>query len=150
AEMTDAGFSIGQHQSWWYHPLLHVSRNARKFEGECALSWIGCVAVLLMAQLALVARAGQPPERGGAAGSAKAPSRVVVVDDPLATEAFKPDADRVRQMTQRAITKLTGLAKPGAAWASLVSPKDVVGIKVYSSPGPDSGTRPAVVAAIVE
>ncbi|HXJ60618.1 MAG TPA: DUF362 domain-containing protein [Verrucomicrobiae bacterium] len=127
-----------------------MSRNARKFEGECALSWIGCVGVLLMMQVALEARAGQAPERSGAAGSAKAPSRVVVVQDPLATDAFKPDADRVRQMTQRAIMTLTGRATPRAAWASLVSPKDVVGIKVYSAPGPDSGTRPAVVAAIVE
>jgi hypothetical protein len=53
-------------------------------------------------------------------------------------------------MVQRGITTLTG--KPGVveAWRSLVSTQDVVGIKIYSVPGPNSGTRPAVVAAVVE
>src|SRR5262245_52003807 len=118
--MTGAGFPIGQNRTGGYHCLLHVSKNERNFEADVALSWIGCVSVLLLTQLALEARAGQPPERGGAAGSAKAPSRVVVVHDPLATDAFKPDTDRVRQMTQRAIMTLTGRSKPGEAWASLV------------------------------
>ena len=35
------------------------------------------------------------------------------------------------------------------AWRSLVATNDIVGIKVFSQPGPLSGTRPAVVAAIV-
>jgi hypothetical protein len=74
----------------------------------------------------------------------------VVVHDPQATDAFKPNPERVRDMTRRAITNLTGRATPAAAWASLVNPKDVVGIKVFSTPGPDSGTRPAVVASIIE
>jgi hypothetical protein len=74
----------------------------------------------------------------------------VVVYDPQATDAFKPDPERVRHMTRRAITNLTGRPTPAAAWASLVNPKDVVGIKVFSTPGPDSGTRPAVVASIIE
>jgi hypothetical protein len=103
----------------------------------------------ILTQLGLLSIAAQSSERAPA-GAAKSPARVVVVHDPLATEAFKPDADRIRQMTQRAITNLTGRTKPGEAWATLVRPKDVVGIKVYSAPGPDSGTRPAVVAAIVE
>lgn len=74
----------------------------------------------------------------------------MVVHDPQATDAFKPDPERVRHMTRRAITNLTGRPTPAAAWASLVNPKDVVGIKVFSMPGPDSGTRPAVVASIIE
>lgn len=53
-------------------------------------------------------------------------------------------------MVKRGMTNLTGKATPSAAWLSLVSKKDVVGIKVYSSPGSRSGTRPAVVAAVVE
>ena len=36
------------------------------------------------------------------------------------------------------------------AWSSLVTLQDIVGIKVFSTPGPTSGTRPAVVAAIVK
>src|SRR5204862_7129742 len=37
-----------------------------------------------------------------------------------------------------------------SAWLSLVSRNDTVGIKVFSAPGPNSGTRPAVVSAIIE
>src|SRR5262249_47685335 len=82
--------------------------------------------------------------------NAAARARVIIVHDPQATEAFKPDPEHVRRMVEIGITNLTHQASLAAAWQSLCQPKDVVGIKVYSAPGPDSGTRPAVVAAIVE
>jgi hypothetical protein len=53
-------------------------------------------------------------------------------------------------MVDRGITKLTGKTTVPEAWRSLVTTQDVVGIKVYSTPGPNSGTRPAVVAAVVD
>src|SRR5260370_17767461 len=53
-------------------------------------------------------------------------------------------------MVNRAITNLTGRATVAEAWRSLLSTQEVVGIKVFSAPGPNSGTRPAVVAAVVE
>lgn len=53
-------------------------------------------------------------------------------------------------MVDRGITKLTGKTTVPEAWRSLVTTQDVVGIKVFSVPGPNSGTRPAVVAAVVE
>ncbi len=53
-------------------------------------------------------------------------------------------------MVRRGITNVTGKATTTAAWQSLVSTQDFVGIKVYAAPGPNSGTRPAVVAAIVQ
>jgi hypothetical protein len=53
-------------------------------------------------------------------------------------------------MVDRAITSLTRKATVPEAWLSLVTTQDVVGIKVYSLPGPNSGTRPAVIAAVVE
>jgi hypothetical protein len=53
-------------------------------------------------------------------------------------------------MVERGLTNLTTKPTLRAAWRSLVSTQDVVGIKIYSSPGPNSGTRPAVVAAVVE
>lgn len=77
-------------------------------------------------------------------------ARIVVVRDAQATEAYRPKADRVLAMVQRGLTNLTGQPTVAAAWRSLVSTQDIVGIKVYSAPGPDSGTRPAVVAALVE
>ncbi len=77
-------------------------------------------------------------------------ARVVVAEDPEATEAFRPNPERIAAMVRRAITNLTEKANVRAAWRSLVSTQDVVGIKVFSTPGPKSGTRPAVVAAVVE
>jgi hypothetical protein len=81
----------------------------------------------------------------------KEPSaRVFVVQDPEATDAFRPRLDHIRAMVARGITNVTGKTTVPAAWRSLVSTQDVVGIKVFSPPGPNSGTRPAVVAATVE
>jgi hypothetical protein len=75
---------------------------------------------------------------------------VVTVQDPEATQAFEPRPARIQVMVERAITNLTGKATVPEAWRSLVRTHDVVGIKVYSLPGPHSGTRPAVAAAVVE
>jgi hypothetical protein len=75
---------------------------------------------------------------------------VVSTQDPRATEAFRPHLERVRVMVDRAITKLTDKSTVPEAWRSLVATQDVVGIKVFSAPGPNSGTRPAVAAAVVE
>lgn len=81
---------------------------------------------------------------------ADSPSRVVLVQDAGATAAFEPRPEVVRQLLQRGLAQLTGRTNAGEAWRTLVGPRDVVGIKVYSSPGASSGTRPAVVAAVVE
>jgi hypothetical protein len=77
-------------------------------------------------------------------------ARVVSVCNPEATDAFRPRPDIVRLMVDKGITNLTGKATLRDAWGSLVSTQDVVGIKVFSVPGPNSGTRPAVVAAVIE
>jgi hypothetical protein len=53
-------------------------------------------------------------------------------------------------MVNRAITNLTSKPSVSAAWLSLVSTNDVVGLKVFSAPGPNSGTRPAVAAAVIQ
>src|SRR5207302_10360108 len=67
-----------------------------------------------------------------------------------AVDAFIPRTDIVRGMVERAITHFTGKSTVAGAWLSLVSTQDIVGIKVYSGPGPYSGTRPAVVSAVIE
>jgi hypothetical protein len=76
--------------------------------------------------------------------------RVVIVEDPTATEAFTPRSEAVQEMVRRGLTNLTGQATARQAWLSLVSTQDTVGLKVYSRPGANSGTRPAVVGAVVE
>jgi uncharacterized protein (DUF362 family) len=77
-------------------------------------------------------------------------AKVIIVHDPNATDAFEPRPDHVRAMVARGITALTGKSSVAAAWLSLVSTQDTVGIKVFSEPGPNSGTRPAVVAAVIQ
>jgi hypothetical protein len=78
-----------------------------------------------------------------------APTRVVIAENPSAVTDFQPDAAIVQDMVSRGITDLTGKATIAGAWRSLVSTQDVVGIKVCSAPGEISGTRPAVVAAVI-
>ena len=76
-------------------------------------------------------------------------SRVVIIEDPQATEAFTPRRDVIRKMFDRGLTNFTRTTTLTAAWRQLVSPADTVGIKVLSSPGPLSGTRPAVAEAVL-
>jgi hypothetical protein len=104
-----------------------------------------------------VAAAVVPPSSARAAGTntfstanAKARAQVVIVRDRQAMRTFQASADRVRFMVNRALTDLTAKASVAAAWRSLVSTQDVVGLKVLTTPGPTSGTRPAVVAAVIE
>lgn len=73
-----------------------------------------------------------------------------MVEDAAALDAFRPRPEIIREMVDRGLAHLTGKATVKAAWLSLVKTQDVVGIKVYSSPGPNSGTRPAVAVAVVE
>ncbi|MCU0784551.1 MAG: DUF362 domain-containing protein [Verrucomicrobia bacterium] len=75
-------------------------------------------------------------------------ARVVVVQDRDATDAFRPRPENVQVMVDRAVKSLTGKTTPRDAWLSLVSTQDVVGLKVFSAPGQNSGTRPAVAAAV--
>jgi hypothetical protein len=103
---------------------------------------------LCLCQL-LPARA--PAQDLPAPGSTNAPrARVVIVEDADATYDLQPVPERIQAMVDRGITNLTGKTTVTDAWLSLVSPRDTVGIKVYSAPGPNSGTRPAVAAAVVQ
>ncbi len=77
-------------------------------------------------------------------------SSVLIIEDGNATEAFRPLAENVQEMVRRGITELTGKSTSREAWLSLVSTQDTVGLKVYSKPGPNSGTRPAVVSAVAQ
>jgi hypothetical protein len=71
-----------------------------------------------------------------------------VAQDAAATVAYAPRAEVVDAMVARGVTALTGVADAAAAWRTLVSTQDVVGLKVYSLPGATGGTRPAVAAAV--
>ncbi|MEY4388233.1 MAG: hypothetical protein RLY20_3516 [Verrucomicrobiota bacterium] len=77
-------------------------------------------------------------------------ARVVAVIDPQATSSFKPDEAVVEAMLNRGLTNLSGQVNVSAAWLSFLGTNEVVGIKVYTAPGSDTGTRPQVVAAVVK
>jgi hypothetical protein len=91
-------------------------------------------------------RGGDGPEIGGPPVRA----RVVQVEHQGATVDFETQPTVVQDMVQRGMLQWTGKPDLKAAWMSVVSPKDVVGLKVYSLPGAYSGTRPAVVEAVVQ
>jgi len=73
---------------------------------------------------------------------------VLIIEDANATEAFRPRLEIVQEMVRRGITELTGKATAREAWLTFVSTQDTVGLMVFSKPGPNSGTRPSVVAAV--
>ncbi|HTL72610.1 MAG TPA: hypothetical protein VL863_04845 [bacterium] len=81
--------------------------------------------------------------------SANPTARVVLVQGQNLLNAFLSNDERVEEAFNRGLLALTRTTNAPAAWLSLVKTNDVVGIKVFSLPGPLCGTRPAVVAAIV-
>ena len=75
--------------------------------------------------------------------------RIVEVDGRGLLSAYLADDARVAAAFDSGLKALTRCADVSDAWRSLVRTNDTVGIKVFSQPGALSGTRPAVVAAIV-
>ena len=98
----------------------------------------------------LIGPSATAAETGGPDRGPGKRARVVIVQDPDATSTFNPQPEKIPAMVQRGLTNLTGKATLKDAWLSLVSTQDVVGLKVFSAPGPTSGTRPAVVEAVVK
>lgn len=102
--------------------------------------------LLLLALLALVQSAAAddyfPPGTGSA-------PRVVIAQGDHLLNAFLPDEARVESVFNVGLLHFTSTTSVAAAWRRLVATNDTVGIKVFSEPGPLSGTRPAVVAAVV-
>jgi len=76
--------------------------------------------------------------------------RVLIVEHPAATEAFTPTPKAVESMLTAGLLRFSGEVSEKSAWQNLVSTQDVVGIKVHSAPGRTSGTRPVVVAALID
>lgn len=75
-------------------------------------------------------------------------ARVVIAEDARATETFTPNAAVVQSLVERGLQQLTGKTTTTAAWRSLVSTNDIVGLKVHSAPGATGGSRPEVAAAV--
>ena len=100
-----------------------------------------------------LAKASWQPQTMGLRGLLKEvspKSRVLIVQHPEAAPAFAPDLRVVRQMIDAGIQRWVRTNSLRGAWGRLIHSNDVVGIKVYTEPGPFAGTRPAVVEAVVQ
>jgi hypothetical protein len=78
------------------------------------------------------------------------PSRVVIAQGDDLLDAYLPDDERVAAVFNLGLLQLTHATNLVAAWRTLLTTNDTVGIKVFCRPGPYCGTRPAVVAAIAQ
>jgi hypothetical protein len=85
-----------------------------------------------------------PPPATNSAG------RILVVEHPDATRSFTPQAAPVGRMLREGLLRLSGTDSLRQAWLHFVSTQDIIGIKIHSSPGRMSGTRPVVVSALIE
>lgn len=101
--------------------------------------------------LAGLATAVEPPP--AAVAPPKTPpveSRVVIASTEGTLESFNPQPSVIRKLVRDGILGITGKTDEPAAWLSLVSTQDIIGIKVFTSPGRYSGTRKEVVAGVIE
>ena len=84
------------------------------------------------------------------AGADAPRSRVVIArDDALAPEPNRVDAAVAERLLDAAVTRLAGAESPEAAWRSLFTSRDVVGVKVNCLAGPELSSHPALVDAVV-
>ncbi len=127
---------------------MSVSRNAQSSAGlfPCSPLFSGLL-ILLSGWLTLSVLAASAPEPKI---TAKSEAQVVIVSTNGAVESYSAQPEIVRRLVRDGLVRLTGKTDERAAWLSLVSTQDIVGIKVFTSPGKYSGTRPEVVASVIE
>lgn len=77
-------------------------------------------------------------------------ARVVSVYDAAATHTYVPQLAAIETMVERGLKQLWQVSDSQAGWRSIVNPSDVVGIRIHSSTGKTSGSRPEVVAALAK
>src|SRR5437870_1898657 len=66
-------------------------------------------------------------------------ARVMVARNMTATVAFNPDPAQVAELFSKALLAWTSEPTLTRAWRKLMSTQEIVGIKVFSSPGATSG-----------
>lgn len=87
---------------------------------------------------------------GQAQQPAPTPSVVYAVHNPDAIKNYEVNRGVVYEMVNRLVLAVTGQPDVGKAWASLVSPKDRIGIKICAAGGELFTTHHAIVNAIVD
>jgi hypothetical protein len=104
----------------------------------------------LLMLLAAAATASAAPAEEAAENLPQGAGRIVLVENPKATHAFTPQPSVVSEMLRNGLTSITGKMPVSEAWRSLLASNDIVGIKVFSGPGRNSGTRISLVSALIE
>lgn len=118
-----------------------MSRNAR-ISGWGGAIWLASVLACLASQ--------EPPVEDASPSSPPTKARVISIGHSLATETFVPQPRFVREMVSEGLKTFGRKQSEAEAWKVLLKPTDTVGIKIFSAPGEIIGTRPVVVASIVE
>ncbi len=107
--------------------------------------WQACLA------LALVLCWGglQQGDSQEVAGTRK--SRIFRVQSDAATDKFLPSASVTLSMLQKGLLAWADKSeKTSAVWNDVLDPEDVIGIHVYSAPGPIAGASPVLVENLVK
>src|SRR5438876_12002173 len=105
---------------------------------------------MLMRNVALVFFCAISAVEGQAQQPAPTPSVVYAVHNADAIKDYEVNPRVVREMVNRLVLAVTGQSDAGRAWASLVSPKDRVGIKICAAGGELFTTHHDIVNAIVD
>ena len=105
---------------------------------------------MLMRNVALVFFCAISAVEGQAQQPASTPSVVYAIHNADAIKDYEVNPRVVREMVNRLVLAVTGQSDVGRAWASLVSPKDRVGIKICAAGGELFTTHHAIVNAIVD
>jgi hypothetical protein len=99
------------------------------------------LASIVRGQMAPVADVPPPPSL----------SPVILAEDPQVVQRFAVDEDRVREMIDTELLKLTSAPDIGSAWKRLgITSSDVVGIKITTMGGPLLSTHRPLVQAICD
>src|SRR6266705_2452587 len=105
---------------------------------------------MLMRNVALVFFCAISAVEGQAQQPASTPSVVYAVHNADAIKDYEVNPRVVREMVNRLVLAVTGQSDVGRAWASLVSPKDKIGIKISAAGGELFTTHHDIVNAIVD
>ena len=84
--------------------------------------------------------------------TAQPPARAVVFAEQnrAAIQDWEPDAPVVQAMIGRLVENVTGKSSAQAAWQSLVSPTDRVGVKISTKGGLILSTHAAIISAVLD
>jgi len=125
---------------------MAAERTRREFLGDLGKT-AAAVAVGATVVCEGVACEAQQPQPVASRPAKSSPRVVIARDEALLQGRVEEHADLLKRMLDAAVQKATGAAEAGAAWRSMFSPKDRVGIKVNAL---GLATQPAVVDAIVQ